>query len=168
MKSVLGRLLVLVGALVVIYSLFMPAIVMEFPLPEQNVGGIIMNFNMQVESSLYRLGEKLSALENASLPKILDYLWLIFMALAVLNILLALKPRAFYAIRVLFGILPLALLIVVVQQTATNPDLDIGYAQLFDYLVKGFYILAGGTIAIFLGSLMISYKRGKVHDSSRH
>ena len=159
MKSILGRILMLAGAAVMIYSLFIPVIVMEFPLPEQNVGGIIMNFNMQVESSMYRLGEKLSDLENASLPKILDYLWKIFMALAVINFLLALKPRLFFPIRVLFGILPAALLAVVVQQTATNPDLDIGYNQLLDYLVTGFYILAGGTILIFLGSLMISSKK---------
>ena len=159
MKSILGRILMLAGAIVVIYSLFIPVIVMEFPLPEQNVGGIIMNFNMQVESSMYRLGEKLSDLENASLPEILDYLWMIFMALAVINFLLALKPRLFFPIRVLFGILPAALLAVVVQQTATNPDLDIGYNQLLDYLVTGFYILAGGTILIFLGSLMISSKK---------
>jgi len=159
MKSILGRLMALAGGAIISYSLFLPAIIMEFPLPEQNVGGVIVNFDMQVESSLYQLGDKLKDLENASLPKILDYLWLIFLILALVNILLTLKPRVFFLIRILLGILPITLLIVVVQQTATNPDLAIGYSQLFDYLVNGFYVLAGGAMLVFLGSLLITGKK---------
>jgi hypothetical protein len=157
MRGFLGRILTLAGAAIVIYSLFIPVIMMQFPVPPQNLGGgIKLNLDMQVESSLYQLGDKLSDLKEsgANLPGILDYLWLIFLGLAVINALLALKPSFPGFLCFFFGILPVALLIVVVQQTASNQELGIGMSGLFDYFVSGFYILLAGTLVIFLGGLI--------------
>lgn len=167
MRGFVGRILTLAGAALVIYSLFIPAIMMQFPVPPQNVGGIVVNLDMQVESSLYQLGNKLSDLKNsgANLPSVLDYLWLIFLGLAAINALLALKPSFPGFLRFFFGILPIALLIVIVQQTAANKELALGMSGLFDYFVSGFYILLAGTLVIFLGGLITSSRRN-VHPAS--
>ncbi len=166
MRGFVGRILTLAGAAIIIYSLFIPVIMMEFPVPPQNVGGIVVNLDMQVESSLFQLGNKLADLKDsgANLPTILDYLWLIFLGLAVINALLALKPSFPGFLRFFFGILPVALLIVIVQQTASNKDLGIGMSGLFDYFVSGFYILLAGTLVIFLGGL-ITGSRKSVHSA---
>ncbi len=160
MKSAIGRLLTLAGAAIVIFSLFIPVIQMEFEVPAQKLGDIVLKPRpVKVESSLYELGDKLSDLEGVKLPEILDFLWLIFMVLAIINALLAIKPSSPRIFRAFIGILPLAFLVIVVWQTAVNPDLAIGYEGLFEYFMKGFYILLAGTVVLFIGSLMTGGKK---------
>ncbi|HDS01479.1 MAG TPA: hypothetical protein ENO22_11175 [candidate division Zixibacteria bacterium] len=166
MGSLIGRFLTLAGAAIVVISLFTPVIQMEFEVPEQRLGQIVLKPRpVMVESSLYELGDKLSDLDGsgAELPEVLDYLWLIFLGLAVINGLLAIKPSFPRILRALVGILPLALLVIVIWQTVSNPNVAIGYADLLNYFVKGFYVLLAGTLIIFLGTLMTKGKR--IHSS---
>ena len=150
----------LAGAAIVIFSLFIPVIQMEFELSNESIANLFKeNPRIIVESSLYELGDKLSDLEGVKLPEILDFLWLIFMVLAIINALLAIKPSSPRIFRAFIGILPLAFLVIVVWQTAVNPDLAIGYEGLFEYFMKGFYILLAGTVVLFIGSLMTGGKK---------
>jgi hypothetical protein len=154
MLSILGRLITLAGSALIVYSLFLTAIVMNFPV-QFEVGGIVMVHDMQVEASLFNLGEKLAEMDESmqTLPRILNYLWLLFLALAVLNFLTALKPACPRVLRVLFGLTPLALLVLVVYNTATNSQLGLGFSGLFEFLVRGFYLLLLGCIAVLFGTL---------------
>ncbi len=160
---ILGRFISIIGAVAVIYACFIPVMLMEFPVPAQNIGGIKIKLEMQVESSLYKLGDKLDDIENAKIPEILDYLWLIFVVLAGINLLLAMKKRFPYFLRLVIGILPLALLTVVVIQTASDPSLKLGYAGLFEALIGGFYILASGTLMVLIGALFTIPKPARRH-----
>lgn len=155
MISILGRLLTLGGGALIVYSLFMTAIVMTFPV-KIDVGGIVMVHDMQVEASLFNLGEKLADTEDSiqNLPRILNYLWLLFLALAVLNFLTALKPACPRILRGIFGLLPVSLLALVVYNTATNSQLALGFGGLFDFLVRGFYLLMAGCIAVMIGTFI--------------
>ncbi|NIP41790.1 MAG: hypothetical protein GWO41_13470 [candidate division Zixibacteria bacterium] len=162
MGSLIGRFLTLAGAAVVVISLFIPVIQLEFEVPEQRLGQIVLKPRpVKVESSLYELDDKLSGLEEsgAELPKVLDFLWLIFLGLAVINGLLAIKRSFPRILRALVGILPLAFLIIVIWQTVANPNIVIGYGELLNYFVRGFYVLLGGTLIILLGSIMTGSKR---------
>lgn len=159
MIGLLGRFIILLAGVLIIYSLFVPLIMFEFPVPEQNVGGIMINFDMQMESSMYQLGEKLADLENQALPKILNYLWLIFLGLTIINMLIAIKPHMFSILRIIFAVMPLLLLAVVIQQTVTNPELELTYQNMFEYFVNGFYMLLIGCCAMVLGAFLIIRKR---------
>jgi hypothetical protein len=154
MLSILGRLITLGGGALIVYSLSLTAIVMSFPV-QIEVGGITLVHDMQMEASLFNLGEKLADMDESmqTLPRILNYLWLLFLALAVLNFLTALKPTCPRVLRGLFGLLPLALLVLVVYNTATNSQLGLGFSGLFEFLVRGFYLLLLGCLAVFIGTL---------------
>jgi hypothetical protein len=161
MGSLIGRFLTLAGATVVAISLFLPVIQLEFEVPEQRLGQIVLKPRpVKVESSLYELGDKLSDLEGsgAELPKVLDYLWLIFLGLALINGLLAIKRSFPRILRALAGILPLTLIIIVIWQTVSSPNIVIGYGDSLNYFVKGFYILMAGTLMTFLGALLTGRK----------
>jgi len=159
MLSILGRLLTIAGAAIIVYSLFMTIIVMGFPV-EFEVGGIVVNHEMQMEASLYDLGSKLSEMNESMQdpPRILDYLWLIFAVLAFLNFALALKPSFPKILRVIIALSPLVLLIAAVYSTGTNPQMALGFERLFEFLVSGFYILLAGCLVVLVGSLMTGRK----------
>jgi hypothetical protein len=153
MLSILGRLITLAGGALIAYSLFMTSVVISFEIPI-DIGGIQMTKEAQIEASLFNLGEKLNNNQSQqNLPRILNYLWLLFLALAVLNFLTALKPACPRVLRVLFGLTPLALLVLVVYNTATNSQLGLGFSGLFEFLVRGFYLLLLGCIAVLFGTL---------------
>jgi len=146
----------------IVYSLSLTSIVISFEIPI-DIGCIQMTREAQIEASLFNLGEKLAKMEESmqTLPRILNYLWLLFLALAVLNFLTALKPACPRVLRGLFGLLPLALLVMVLYNTATNSQLGLGFSGLFDFLVRGFYLLLLGCLAVFIGTLFTGRRPAK-------
>jgi len=129
LKNILGRLLTLAGGALVIYCLFITVVLMEFEMAPVELGSLSLKQTMQVEASLYNIGDRLASPDGSTsqIPEIINYLWLMFLGLSVINILLALKPRFPKLLRILFGLMPPALLAIVVYQTGSNPDLNIGF-----------------------------------------
>jgi hypothetical protein len=164
LKNLVGRLLTIAGAALVIYCLFIPVVIMEFEITPLELGKLTLNQSMQVEASLYNIADRLAAPEGTTsqIPKAINYLWIVFLGLSIINILLALKPKFPKLLRMIVGLLPVTLLTIVIYQTGSNQDLDVGFSGLFEFFTNGFYLLAAGTIIIFIGTLMT----GKARRSS--
>lgn len=162
MFSLLGRLIVIAGSALIVYSLFLPIYTDQMPSKPQEMGGIVITPPPLVyELSLYNLGGELEKAGDSvqDVPQVLNYLWLIFALLALINFLLAFNRKLPKILRLLVGLLPLALLAVVFYQTGTDPQISAGFNALYEKLSQGFFLLLGGALAIVFGSLLIKRKR---------
>lgn len=161
MFSILGRLIVIGGSALIVYSLFLPIYTDQMPTEPQEMGGIVITPPpLEYELSLYNLGSKLEEAGDSvqDAPQILNYLWLIFALLALINFLLAFNRRLPKILRILIGVLPLALLAAVFYQTGTNPQITTGFNDLYEKLSQGFFLILGGSLAVLFGSLLIKRK----------
>jgi hypothetical protein len=163
MLSLLGRLITFLGCVMIVYSLFQPIYVDELPTQPQEMGGIVIDIPIEFEVSLFNLGEKLEEAGDSvrDVPPVLNYLWLIFLGLAVLNFFVVLSAGFPKLLRLLCAATPLGLLVMAIYQTSSNPNLGISFSELYGSFTDGFYILLAGSVAVIFGVFLTRSKQSR-------